>query len=165
MTTSKPLTCKDCGVELLGGTAMNDIDYTKPAPDDYCCHDCGATGVKLWRPSHTFVENVELRCRECSLDREGKQGHGDAIGGLVPAVPTEDGETFWGYSSVPLAGVVWWYRLDGTAKAASRDPEIERLEYCERQLGNAIDMPQLFQVDDVAILFGELRRFATEVQP
>ncbi len=36
---------------------------------------------------------------------------GDQIGWRVPAVPTEDGNGFWGYSSVPERGVAWWNRL------------------------------------------------------
>lgn len=47
--------------------------------------------------------------------QEGKEpfGHhlGDSIGWRVPAVPTEDGTTFWGYSSVPPEGVSWWKQL------------------------------------------------------
>lgn len=35
----------------------------------------------------------------------------DKIGERVPAVPTKEGNTFWGYSSVPPAGCEWWYRL------------------------------------------------------
>jgi hypothetical protein len=35
----------------------------------------------------------------------------DQIGNLIPAVPTEDGTTFWGYTSVPLSGVRWWKSL------------------------------------------------------
>jgi len=35
----------------------------------------------------------------------------DQIGWRVPAVPTEDGGTFWGYTSVPQAGCDWWASL------------------------------------------------------
>ncbi len=35
----------------------------------------------------------------------------DQIGWLVPAVPVAEGDTYWGYSSVPDAGCQWWYRL------------------------------------------------------
>ncbi len=35
----------------------------------------------------------------------------DQIGWLVPAVPTKEGDTYWGYTSVPQAGVKWWERL------------------------------------------------------
>ncbi len=36
---------------------------------------------------------------------------GDQIGWRIPAVPTEDGTTYWGYTSVPTEGVIWWERL------------------------------------------------------
>ena len=36
---------------------------------------------------------------------------GCSIGWLVPAVPTEEGNTFWGYTSVPYQGVYWWDNL------------------------------------------------------
>lgn len=35
----------------------------------------------------------------------------DQIGWRVPAVPTEENDTYWGYSSVPQAGLSWWERL------------------------------------------------------
>lgn len=31
--------------------------------------------------------------------------------GLCAAVPTEEGDTFWGYTSVPDDGVKWWDNL------------------------------------------------------
>ena len=47
------------------------------------------------------------------------RGRTDTIGWRVPAVPTEDGSTFWGYTSVPDAGCAWWRRLPTrTAEAA-----------------------------------------------
>jgi hypothetical protein len=41
----------------------------------------------------------------------GKERGGDQIGWRIPAVPTADGESYWGYSSVPKEGVDWWNRL------------------------------------------------------
>ena len=35
----------------------------------------------------------------------------DQIGWLVPAIPTPDNETFWGYTSVPSHSVVWWWSV------------------------------------------------------
>jgi len=35
----------------------------------------------------------------------------DQIGWRVLAVPTEEGDTFWGYTSIPKAGCAWWYNL------------------------------------------------------
>jgi len=42
-------------------------------------------------------------------------------GSLVPAVPTEQADTFWGYSSVPIAGVAWWRALP-TYKGQELEP-------------------------------------------
>lgn len=38
-------------------------------------------------------------------------GRCDQIGWLVPAVPTEEGDTYWGYTSVPQPGCDWWRDL------------------------------------------------------
>lgn len=39
------------------------------------------------------------------------QERSDQIDWRVPAVPTEESKNFWGYTSVPLAGVKWWCNL------------------------------------------------------
>ena len=39
----------------------------------------------------------------------------DQIGCRVPAVPTEEGDTFWGYISVPREGCDWWSSLPYSA--------------------------------------------------
>jgi hypothetical protein len=97
-------------------------------PEAYKCADCGATGCKLWREYNTFADYQTLRCAKCaavderkditSIDAEGKticEGlngfRSDTIGWLVPAVPTEEGDTYWGYTSVPTPGVKWWKNL------------------------------------------------------
>ncbi len=41
----------------------------------------------------------------------GSDDGGDQIGWRIPAVPTTDGRTYWGYSSVPEDGVRWWKSL------------------------------------------------------
>ncbi len=46
-----------------------------------------------------------LGSEECPMPRT------DQLGGLMPAVPTEEGDTFWGYTSVPAAGCRWWRAL------------------------------------------------------
>jgi hypothetical protein len=38
-------------------------------------------------------------------------GDTDSLGWLVPAVPTEEGDTYWGYTSVPAMGCLWWRSL------------------------------------------------------
>lgn len=103
------------------------VDYSSSStPSSYTCGGCGKTGVKLWRDYQTFLDHQTLRCADCAAANQGKdistmQQSGsyqspdgfptDQIGWLVPAVPTEENDTFWGYTSVPAAGCEWWARL------------------------------------------------------
>ncbi len=90
------------------------------APDGYRCGGCNAHGVKLWRDYNTFLDHQRLRCAACAtkeaaddaapVDDEGRHEskygmRTDQVAGMVPAIPTAEGDTFWGYSSVPHAGV------------------------------------------------------------
>lgn len=90
----------------------------------YKCKECGAENCKLWREYNVVASHNDLRCCPCALKAEGRQGpvgqdgrlmseYGltDQIGGLIPAAPTDDGETFWGYTSVPDDRVKWWKDL------------------------------------------------------
>ena len=101
-------------------------------PETYKCQICGATHVKLWRQYQTSVECNTLICASCLskmhkekgftpkfvptkyggrwTNRYGQQ-RSDSIGSYVPAVPTEENDTFWGYTSVPQAGCQWWNGL------------------------------------------------------
>jgi len=95
------------------------------APAEYFCSECGAYPCKLWRQYQRLAESVELMCMDCAARDQGKilievkedgtrLSNGqriDQIGSLVPAVPTEDGSTYWGYTSVPDDGVAWWKSL------------------------------------------------------
>lgn len=110
-----------------------------PIPPGYKCAGCGDHGVKLWREYNTMACYITLRCAACAVANqageigpntvigddgkcEAKHGYRtDQIGYLMPAVPTEDGETFWGYTSVPQPGVDWWKRLPTRRKKYS-DP-------------------------------------------
>lgn len=104
------------------------VDYSKiETPSSYRCTCCGVGGVKLWREYQTFLEHQKLYCATCAgeaqkedvsdIDAAGLRsceigaGRTDQIGWLIPAVPTENNDTFWGYTSVPQAGVEWWKRL------------------------------------------------------
>lgn len=86
-------------------------------PVGYVCSKCGMAGVKLWRHYQTCLDYQSLFCAFCAEADQGKtyreygRSIGDSIGWLVPAVPTEDGTTFWGYTSIPSAGCFWWFSL------------------------------------------------------
>lgn len=120
---------------------LGPVDYSSAVPPtEYHCGKCGAPGVKLWRDYQTFLNHQSLLCADCACAEQnngkrtfvvaaGEEGraivsvtytpdkHGmngpisDQIGWRVPAVPTPDGSTYWGYTSVPLDGVTWWKRL------------------------------------------------------
>jgi hypothetical protein len=79
----------------------------------YTCGSCSASGVRLWRDYQTFLDAQSLLCRTCCERVAGKPkpDDSDSIGWHVPAVPTADGSTFWGYSSVPEAACRWWCAL------------------------------------------------------
>lgn len=95
-------------------------------PADYKCLQCGATNCKLWREYNTFLDHQRLLCAPCAgadqkkdvsnIDTDGKiplehLWKTDQIGWMVPAVPTEECDTYWGYTSVPQAGCEWWRKL------------------------------------------------------
>jgi hypothetical protein len=111
---------------------MAPCDYAGGAPEGYRCNFCDAHGVKLWREYQTAMVGQELYCAACAVKKAGRGGevdadgkwldptdkHGiksDAISWRVPAVPTAEGDTFWGYTSVPAEGVAWWRRLPTSA--------------------------------------------------
>lgn len=108
--------------------SLGPIDYLSPVPPDgYRCMDCDTHGVKMWRMSNSSC--IEFRCFTCaclqekvkatpSVDRKGvmKLSHGihvqsDQIGNLVPAIPSEDGSTCWGYSNASAEACQWWWSL------------------------------------------------------
>lgn len=102
---------------------LGPIAYTDTAsPTAYACTTCRKSGVKLWREYQTCADFTVLECCDCAgksqgkdvseIDGQGKLPSGtDTIGWRVPAVPTEDGTTFWGYCAGPTAGRDWWRRL------------------------------------------------------
>jgi hypothetical protein len=99
---------------------MSPFSYLElKTPDGYVCDDCDKSGVRLYREYQTFLEYQYLRCRCCALKDQSRTAEeefesGDSehsIGWLVAAVPTEDGKTYWGYTSVPEDGVRWWNSL------------------------------------------------------
>ena len=108
---------------------QNEINFSyvkNEIPQDYSCSNCGKHGIKLWRQYQTFACNIDLLCcdydarnqkKKCKFSEDGKHFDKevemsiDQIGWLVPAVSTEENDTFWGYTSVPQDGVNWWKSL------------------------------------------------------
>src|SRR5262245_24396902 len=83
-------------------------------PDGYRCARCGAVNCRLWRPYQSF--HIELLCADCGEADQNKKLEEEApfeIGWMVAAVPTEDdgAGVYWGYTSVPQAGIKWWLGL------------------------------------------------------
>lgn len=111
------------------------VDYSSENPPaGYHCGKCGAVGVKLWREYQTFLDHNSLLCARCACSEQARSyavtlrpdggtivdgDYTDQIGWRIPAVPTQDGETYWGYTSVPEDGVAWWKRLPLVREAAS----------------------------------------------
>jgi len=102
------------------------VDYSKAEiPPTYKCGQCGAKRVKLWREYQTFLNHQTLRCAHCpainqkkdisKIDANGMRpsrgGKTDQIGWYIPAVPTEENDSYWGYTSVPQNGCEWWRKL------------------------------------------------------
>jgi hypothetical protein len=91
---------------------------------NYICSVCGASGVKLWRSYSCSC--VELKCCDCaakdqhknisSIGQDGRYEDSsglvsDSIGWYVPAVPSIEGDSYWGYTSVPAGDLFWWKSL------------------------------------------------------
>lgn len=101
-----------------------DFDSATPPPG-YLCMVCGAHGVRLWREYQCVASELTLHCFDCAVDRAGgpKKEHAlphesdeytpddTSISWLVPAVPVAEGDTFWGFGSVPSDAIAWWWGL------------------------------------------------------
>lgn len=96
-----------------------DLSHIK-MPTSYTCSNCKIHGHKLWRQYQTIADRIELLCVRCAEKDQkttlyfrslhcGERMKSDQIGGLVPALPTDD--TYWGYTSAPEDIVQWWYSL------------------------------------------------------
>jgi hypothetical protein len=86
----------------------------------YICTGCLAGGCKLWRQYGCFLGEIRLMCADCTEADQGKRidlseyradGRSDQCGEMIPAVPTVENDTYWGYSSVPQDRVIWWKEL------------------------------------------------------
>lgn len=115
----KKYKCKDCGV--TGCKLWRDYQREEPLR---CC-DCAVKDQhKEWLELNGFVIREDGRHNGHWLEKgvtkfaDGTVPTGteeycfnDAIGWMVPAVPSEDGVGYWGYTSVSDAGVDWWKKL------------------------------------------------------
>ncbi len=110
--------------QLMVYFPKNDLYLEGKIPLGYACGKCGADDCKLWRAYNEG--NVTLLCAVCaaksqrnsirSIDAEGCRidGRGqrtNKIGSFIPAVPTEESNTYWGYFAIPQAGWEWWKKL------------------------------------------------------
>lgn len=114
MTTELNQNSAQEGRSDLEGVVMPFRYSDAGTPEGYVCGECGATGVRLYREYQTFLDHQTLRCRSCACKSQGEEPpdpREHQIGWLVGAVPTEDGRTYWGYTSVPPEGVAWWDAL------------------------------------------------------
>ncbi len=108
---------------------VSNVNYDSlVCPPDYKCDKCGAHGVRLYRDYQTFADHTRLLCTKCTIRSQkfnaiddNRYGlYGDLndpknilyqIKWMVAAVPVEGDDTYWGYTSVPQRGVIWWERL------------------------------------------------------
>ncbi len=95
---------------LIGAPPPNNHENSS----SYCCGKCGKRGIRLWREYQTFLEQQTLTCATCLEAERGKPidpDRCDSVGWRVAAVPTPDGSSYWGFTSVPMAAVHWWRSL------------------------------------------------------
>lgn len=77
------------------------------------CGECGATGVRLFRPYSEFFRAGRVRCGPCARTEPlGQYGGNDdtEIGWYVPLIQCDDGD-YWGYTSIPEAALAAWKQL------------------------------------------------------
>lgn len=100
----------------------------------YECTECKAEGVKLWRTVASCAQAIDLYCRSCAKAREVDQIKEYAsfsrdtdfgIGDLLPALPTEDNESFWFVACAPPEVIDRWQALEGAA-TISEEKELHR---------------------------------------
>lgn len=131
------------------GAFSYDLSVPPPA---YRCADCGVFGPKLWRESYS--SHVVLRCAMCAAAHVGQTPdltNSDQIGSYVPAVPDEDGASWWGYTSVPQAGVEWWHRLPSAFAVRPGRRSMTAAEARAADAAFAADKAKRIAVDNTAI--------------
>jgi len=89
------------------------IDYLPHKSWNYKCNDCGANECKLWRE----YQACNLLCANCVEKRTKRKLDPERLHSIewwIAAIPDEEGNGYWGYTSVPEAGVRWWNNLPTT---------------------------------------------------
>lgn len=132
----------------------------------YVCSKCGVSGVKLWRQYNTCVSAQELLCVEClaketkidisKIDSDGRYEDPSigckthSVGWHVPAIPTDDEESFWGYTSVPVSDCYWWKKLPLTKK--DNELQFERMWAVTQysKLDNSFSVIGVFDTREIA---------------
>ena len=67
-----------------------------------------------WWQGYDPENGVPPQAIETKFEREKT----NQIGSLLPAVPTQENDTFWGYGAVPDQGWIWWENLPSTPTKA-----------------------------------------------
>jgi hypothetical protein len=99
---------------VMSAFSYEKFTHTRSTPSGYVCGTCGISGIRLYRDYNIGMYAQELGCTLCTAinsKREFDPRHPHSFGWKVAAVPTEEGDTFWGYTSVPREGVIWWDSL------------------------------------------------------
>jgi hypothetical protein len=96
---------------VMSAFSYEKFTRTQSTPPGYVCGTCGISGIRLYRDYNIGMYAQELSCTLCTAlmgKREYDPRRPHSFGWKVAAVPTEEGDTFWGYTSVPREGVIWW---------------------------------------------------------
>lgn len=114
-TPPKKYTCGACGARgvKLWREYNTFLDRNSLRCGDCACREATANGKHAYAVElrSDGSGRVDIACTNPDGTRDRIFGGGDQISWRVPAVPTEEGDTYWGYTSVPRAGCEWWYRL------------------------------------------------------
>lgn len=98
------------------------VDTTPP--EWYKCDRCNCGGVQLYRDYNTFVSCLDVLCANC-LAKRNKTSLKKVLAGnlnfFVCAIPVEDDATFWGVTSTPSAGCLWYSYLPRHEKESENE--------------------------------------------
>lgn len=116
-TTPAGYVCSNCGVKNC--KLWRQYNYSADQVELKCAK-CSGEDINTLDQNGTVESSFYKRGEPVTIMETGKVGffgedvpmpRTDQLGNLIPAVPTEEGDTFWGYTSTPDAGVAWWKSL------------------------------------------------------